>query len=75
MLGVDESESAVARRKVVVNNHLDPLAIAPEPEAKDATVLLRMFLVPLLIFVIRNNLNDVCKNGTDLRRSFHEMLV
>ena len=62
LLRMDEHELPSSRRQVVVDHHLDPLAVPPEAEAEDAAVFFRMLLVPLLVLVIGNDLNGISKN-------------
>ncbi len=55
-LGVHEDEVAPARRQQVVDDDVDPLAVAPEPEVEDPGVVVGFLIVPLLLLVVRDHL-------------------
>ena len=58
LLGVSEDQASVDGRQEVVDDHVDPLAEAPEAEVEGPGVVFgRIQLVPFLIFVVGYHLH------------------
>ncbi|TNN35863.1 hypothetical protein EYF80_053970 [Liparis tanakae] len=70
--GVSVDEFAVDRRQPVVHHHVHPLSKHPELKVENSSILLRVFVIPLLGHVIGNDLekNTMRQTPVWLRSGF-----